>query len=273
MSTQPPTIPPAADDPGHRFAVVTGGSSGIGRALAREFARGGFDVLVAAEDDAVHEVPAELAGTGRHAEAVRTDLATREGVDALYGRIAAIGRPVDAIALNAGFGVGGGSFLQTALEDHLRLIDLNVHGTVHLARHVAADMVRRGEGRMLFTSSLAAEMPGPYYATYAASKAFVQSFAEALRVELADAGVTVTALQPGPTDTEFFAASDMEGTTVDEGPKDDPDDVARKGFQALMNGDDHVVTGLRNKVQAAVAGVLPDPLAAKLHAKQAEPKD
>ena len=126
---------------------------------------------------------------------------------------------------------------------------------------------------MLFTSSLAAEMPGPYYATYAASKSFVQSFAEALRVELADAGVTVSALQPGPTDTEFFAASDMEGTTVDEGPKDDPDDVARKGFQALMDGDDHVVTGLRNKVQAAVAGVLPDPLAAKLHAKQAEPKD
>lgn len=273
MSPDITGIPPAPTDPGHRFAVVTGASSGIGRELAREFAANGFDVLVAAEDAMIDEVPAALRAEGQHAEALRADLATADGVDALYERISAIGRPVDALALNAGVGVGGGPFLETPLEDHLRLIDLNIDGTVHLTRHVAADMVRRGEGRILFTSSLAAAMPGPYYATYAASKAFVQSFAEALRQEVAEQGVVVTALQPGPTDTEFFARADMEGTKADEGSKDDPAKVAKAGFDALMNGDDHVVVGVQNKAQAALAGVLPDRITAKMHGSLAKPKD
>lgn len=275
MSTSPSStgIPARADDPGHRFAVVTGASSGIGLELARVFAAEGHDVLVVAEDADIESVPGELIAHGQHAEALRVDLSTADGVDELRDRIAAIGRPVDAIALNAGVAVGGGSFLDTPLDEHLRMIELDVKGVVHLAHHVASDMVRRGEGRILVTSSVAGLLPGPYYATYAASKSFVQSFSEALREELKDKGVTVTALQPGPTDTEFFDRAGMDETRAGQGPKDDPADVARAGYDALQNGDDHVVVGGPGKLLSAASKVLPDPLKAKLHGSMGKPKD
>ena len=166
------------------------------------------------------------------------------------------------MAINAGVGVGG-PFVETELHDHLRLIELNVTGAVHLAHLLLPDMAARGEGGVLFTSSIAATMPGPYMSTYNASKAFLQSFAEALRYELKDAGVTVTALMPGPTDTDFFARAGMEDTRLGQSKKDDPADVAREGFDALMAGKDHVVAGSpKNKIQATAAQVIPDKVAA-----------
>jgi short-subunit dehydrogenase len=271
MST--PGIPTQAADPAHRFAVVTGASSGIGLELARQFAQNGFDVLVAAEDDGIEAVAQELRGTGQHAEAVRVDLATVAGTEELALRVRAVGRPVDALALNAGVGVGGGGFLETPLEDHMRLIDLNVGHVVRLSRLLVPALVTRGQGRVLITSSVAASMPGPYYATYAASKAFVQSFAEALRVEVQDSGVTVTALQPGPTDTAFFDRAGMQDTKVAEGRKDDPAHVAAQGFKALMDGDDHVVVGLRNKGQVLAGNALPDAAGARIHGAMTKPQD
>jgi short-subunit dehydrogenase len=133
-------------------------------------------------------------------------------------------------------------------------------------------MLRRGEGSFLFTASVAATMPGPYYATYAASKSFVHSQAEAVRFELKDTGVTVTSLMPGPTDTEFFDRAGMEDTRVASGSKDDPADVARRGFEALMAGNNHVVAGsLMNKAQTVSSNLMPDPLKAKMHAAMTEP--
>jgi short-subunit dehydrogenase len=133
-------------------------------------------------------------------------------------------------------------------------------------------MVRRGEGRLLFTASVAATMPGPYYATYAASKSFVHSFAEAIRHELKDTGVTVTSLMPGPTDTEFFERAGMQDTKVDSSKKDDPAEVARDGFKALMAGKDHVVAGsAMNRAQTAASTILPDPMKARVHASMTEP--
>jgi short-subunit dehydrogenase len=115
-------------------------------------------------------------------------------------------------------------------------------------------------------------MPGPYYATYAASKAFLQSFAQAIRFELKDTGVTVTALQPGPTETNFFDRAGMLDTKVAAEEKDDPAEVARQGFVALMEGKHRVVAGsMKNKVQTAMAHVLPEQMKAKQHAKMAEP--
>ena len=135
-------------------------------------------------------------------------------------------------------------------------------------------MVRRGAGRVLFTSSIASQMPGPYYATYAASKAFIQSFAHALRYELKDTGVTVTALLPGPTDTEFFDRAGMEGTPVGSSSKDDPADVAKDGFEALMAGKSQVIGGpARNKAQMAGAKLMPDQARAAVHAKMTKPGD
>ncbi len=217
------------------LAVVTGASSGIGRELARQFAANGFDVVVAAEDDELAAAARELAGSGADIQAVQVDLSTDEGAGKLLDAIAATGRQVDALALNAGVG-NGGAFVDVPLADEQRLIALNIGSTVYLAKRIVPGMARRGAGRVLFTSSVASQMPGPYYATYAASKAFIQSFAQALRFELKDTGVTVTALLPGPTDTEFFGRAGMEGTNVGSADKDDPADVARDGFEALMAG-------------------------------------
>jgi len=143
----------------------------------------------------------------------------------LYHHLKAGGRPVEALALNAGIGIGGAFANDTPLETELRLIDLNVRSTVHLAKHVVADMVTTGRGRVLFTSSIASTMPGAFQAVYNASKSFVQSFALALalalRNELKDTGVTVTSLMPGPTDTNFFERADMMDTKVGTGSKDD----------------------------------------------------
>jgi len=252
-------------------ALVTGASSGIGLELARQFAEHDFDLVVAAEDQAIAGVAEELRATGVAVEPVRVDLARREGVDELWSVVSRDPRPLDAAAINAGVGVGG-PFAETPLEDHLRLVDLNVGHTVHLAKHVVDRMLAQGAGRILVTSSIAASAPSPYQATYAASKSFVQSFAEGLRVELADRGVTVTALQPGPTDTEFFARAGLEDTKLGAGPKDDPAEVAREGYEALMRGDDHVVTGgLRNRLQTLAGDVLPDRLAARALASQTRP--
>jgi short-subunit dehydrogenase len=247
------------------LALVTGASSGIGLALARQFVSHGYDVVVAAEDAELDQAAAELRGSGRQVTPVRVDLSTPEGVTELYAAANQGGRPLEAVALNAGIGVGG-PFSETDLEDDLRLVDLNVRSTVHLAKLVVRDMVARGTGRVLITSSIAAKAPGPYHATYAASKAFVHSFAEGIRVELADTGVTVTSLMPGPTETEFFERADMEDTKVGStDKKDDPDEVAKDGFEALMAGKDRVVAGsFKNKVQAGMASVTPDDKAAAM---------
>ena len=231
-----------------------------------------FDVIVAAEDSGLVPAAEDLAATGAQVQPVRADLATFSGVERLLEAIAATGREVDAVALNAGVG-NGGAFIDVPLADEERLIDLNIGSTVHLAKRILPDMVARGAGRVLFTSSVASQMPGPYYATYAASKAFIQSFAQALRYELKDTGVTVTALLPGPTDTEFFERAGMEGTPVDSSAKDDPADVARDGFEALMAGKSQVVGGsAKNKVQVAAAKLLPDQARAATHATMTKPE-
>jgi short-subunit dehydrogenase len=251
------------------LALVTGASSGIGRDLARQFAANGFDLVIAAEDGAIHEAADELRGGGAHVEAVQADLATEAGVDELYGRVT---RPLDAAALNAGIGQGG-AFKDTDLADELKIVDLNVRNTVHLAKHVVQDMTARGEGRILFTSSIASTMPGSFQAVYNASKSFVQSFALALREELKDSGVSVTSLMPGPTETEFFERADMLDTKLGwSDSKDDPADVARMGFEALMNGDERVVaSSLSTKLQARGSRFIPDRVKAAVHRRMAEP--
>jgi short-subunit dehydrogenase len=254
------------------LAAVTGASSGIGFELAKQFAEHGFDLIVAAEDDAIHAAAAELAQLGASVDAVQVDLATDEGVEELYGRIRRAGRPLDAVALNAGVGAGGAFATDTDLHDELRLIDLNVRSTVHLAKHVVGDMVQRDEGRILFTSSIASTMPGPFQAVYNASKSFVQSFALALRNELADTNVTITSLMPGPTDTEFFERADLLDTKLGAGDKDDPADVAADGFAALMAEDERAVSAsLKTKLQGRGSRLLPDAAKAELHRRMAEP--
>jgi short-subunit dehydrogenase len=252
------------------LALVTGASSGIGRELAKQFAQNGFDLIVAAEDELEGAV-AELQSLGATVDGVRVDLAAPEGVEELWRRVAETGRPLDAAALNAGVGAGG-AFVDIDLEKQLNIVDLNCRSTVHLAHLVLRDMVARNRGRVLFTSSIASTMPGSFQAVYNASKSFDQSLALALRNELKDTEVTITSLMPGPTDTEFFERADMEDTKVGAGDKDDPEDVARLGFEALMDGKERVVAASANtKLQGRASRLLPDSAKAAMHRKMAEP--
>jgi short-subunit dehydrogenase len=254
------------------LALVTGASSGIGRELAKQFAENGFDLIVAAEDVELDDAVEELRGMGAVVAPVSVDLTKRDDVERLAAAVLGAGRPLHAAALNAGVGVGG-AFKDTDLDAELGIVDLNCASTVHLAKRVVQDMTARGEGRILFTSSIASQAPEPFQAVYAASKAFVQSFALALREELKDTGVSVTALLPGPTETEFFDRADMTDTKLGASDKkDDPALVARQGFEGLMKGKASVFAGsLSSKLMGKLSAALPDTPAGKAHRPMTEP--
>jgi short-subunit dehydrogenase len=250
------------------FAVVTGASSGIGLSLAWECARHGYDLLIVADEPAINEAARELQQSRVNVEALEADLATTEGVDRLLA--AADGRPIDALLANAGRGLGR-AFIDQDFTEVRRVIDTNVTGTVYLLQKVAREMKDRGHGRILITGSIAGFMPGTFQAVYNGTKAFLDSFSFALRAELKGSGVTVTCLMPGATETDFFARADMLDTKVGTARKDDPADVAKVGFEAMMNGEGDVVSGWQNKLQAAIASILPAGITAELHRKQAAP--
>jgi len=254
-----------------KFAVVTGGSTGIGFELARQCVENGYDVLIAAENAKVRQAAEQLQSSGALIYEFQEDLSKPEGVERLYQRIVDIGRPVDALLLNAGVGRGG-AFLDTALEDELNMIALNCGHTVHLAKRVISDMVANKQGRVLITGSVVSTAPNPYQAVYGATKAFVYSFGEAIREELKDSGVTVTVLQPGATDTEFFDRAGLQDTKVGTGKKDDPAKVAKDGFEGMIAGKSSVLAGgLKAQAEGALNEVLPEPLKATKLANESKP--
>jgi short-subunit dehydrogenase len=253
-----------------QFAVVTGASTGIGLELARCCAQNNFDLLIAADEPQIETAAASLRGLGVAVEAVEADLSTLEGVDKLYDASKRMGRPVDALLANAGRGLGR-AFLDQDFGRIRHVIDTNVTGTVYLIHRIGNDMRRRNAGRILITGSIAGFIPGSFQAVYNGTKAFLDSFSFAIREELRDTKVSVTCLMPGATDTEFFRRADMMDTKVGTADKDDAAMVAKKGFDAMMRGDGDVVTGLRNKVQAAAANVIPAGVLARQHRQQAEP--
>ena len=250
-----------------RLAVVTGASSGIGRQLAECCAREGFELIVAADRD-IDTAASELSALGVPVHPVQADLATAAGVQKLCEAIGQ--RPVDALLANAGHGLGH-AFLEQDFLEVRHVIDTNITGTLDLLQQVGRRMKQRGQGRILITGSIAGFMPGSFQAVYNGTKAFIDSFSWALRNELKDSGVTVTCLMPGPTDTEFFERAGMEDTKVAQDKKDDPADVARIGFEAMMKGEGDVVAGWKNKLQVAMAGVTPAAMLAEQHRKMAEP--
>jgi short-subunit dehydrogenase len=255
-----------------RLALITGGSSGIGLELARQLLDADHEVLLVAEQG-VEAAVAELGGAGS-VEGVEADLAIFDDNERVVAAVQRRGQPVDVLALNAGVAVAG-PFVETPLRDELNLLQLNSGSVVHLAKRLLPAMVARGEGRVLVTSSIAATMPGTYYATYGASKSFLLSFAEAIRYELKSSGVTVTTVMPGPTDTDFFERAGMQDTPVGQkAKKDDPAKVAKDALKALFAGDDKVVAGsAKNTVQASTAKVLPETTRAAMHAAQTKPQN
>lgn len=255
------------------LALITGASSGIGRSLAKELAARGYDLVVCSAGPNLQDSAAELGANGTAVEAITSDLATPEGIDELWQQIEALERPLSIACLNAGVGVGG-LFAETDLKAELNMVDLNCSGTIHLAKHVIRHMLQQNDGKILFTASIAAEMVAPREAVYAATKAFVLSFAHSVRYELRDTGISVTALQPGPTDTDFFHRAGMDNTKVgtDGKSESEPDDVAKQGIDALLAGKDHVYSAsLTTKLEGMLANITPGALKGAMHEKMAEP--
>lgn len=266
MSTTP------ASGPTERpLALVTGASSGIGLHLSRELVQRGYDLVVCAEDDELVSATAQLRASGADVQAHQCDLRDPAAVEELYAVARDGGRRLDVAALNAGVGRGG-PFVENDLADEQSVIDLNISSTVHLAKLVLRDMVTEDHGRVLVTSSVAAEMPGAHQAVYNASKSFLQSFVEALQAELAGTSVTLTSLMPGPTETEFFARARMLDTRIGRSSKDDPARVAAQGVDALLAGRRRVTGGgLSTRAQDLASRVVPDPAKAAMHRFLAKP--
>jgi len=254
--------------PNGKLAIVTGASTGIGFELAHIAAREGYDLLVVADEPLIDAAAGDLKQYGTQVTAIEADLATFEGNDRLLA--ACNGRPVDILLANAGRGLGR-AFIDQDVNDWRRVIDTNVTGTTYLLQKVAQQMARRNEGKILIVGSIAGLMPGSYQAVYNGTKAYLDSFSYALREELRDTNITVTVLMPGPTETEFFERADLMDTKVGTQEKDDPAKVAQDGWDAMMSGAGHIVSGWKNKLQAAMSHVTPDSVLAKMHANLAEP--
>jgi uncharacterized protein len=226
--------------------------------------------VIAANEAAIHSAAEILRRAGARVKAVEVDLATEQGVDDVYAAAIEMGRPIDALFANAGHGLGG-AFIDQDFEKLRHIVNTNVTGTIALVQKIGRDMRNRGEGKILIVGSIAGLIPGSFQAVYNGSKAFLDNFASALRNELKDSGVVVTCLMPGPTETEFFRRAEMLDTKVGTDNKADAAVVARDGFDALMKGQARVVSGWKNKIQAALSGVTPPQALAESHRKLAEP--
>lgn len=250
------------------LAVVTGASSGIGYELAKCCVRAGFDLVVAAEGPKIMDAAAEFHALGAAVDAVQADLSTLEGVEKLYAALQ--GRQVYALLANAGRGLGK-AFLDQSFDAVQRVINTNITGTIYLIQKIGRDMRANGRGRILITGSIAGFAPGSFQAVYNASKAFLDSFAAALRYEVAESGITITCLMPGVTETDFFEKADMMDTRMGTMKKDDPAMVAESGFRAMMNGEADVVSGWHNKLLTALAQFTPSGLLTRAHALATRP--
>jgi hypothetical protein len=253
------------------YTLITGGTMGIGYELARIFANHGHNLIIVARDEnELAQTVRDLQPLGVEVITIAKDLFMKEAPFELYDEIKEKGWVVDILVNNAGQGQYG-QFAETDIYRELDIIQLNISSVVVLTKLFLQDMLDRGDGRILNLSSIASKAPGPWQSVYHGTKAFVQSFTEAVRNEVKDTGVTLTALLPGATDTDFFRKAEMEGSKiVQEGKLDDPVKVAEDGYEALMSGDDMVISGMMNKLNVAMSNIMPDKAAAEnMNKKQA----
>ncbi|BAU95428.1 putative oxidoreductase [Corynebacterium suranareeae] len=238
----------------NQLALVTGASSGIGFHIAQQLAQRGYDIIGVGVSDRILELPKRISGV--QVIPLRTDLTNRNQVNDLWSRIEELDRPLAVAALNAGASLGG-AFIDTDIDDELNLLELNVVSQIILAKHITRHMANRRSGRILITTSLSATTPTPYESIYGPTRSFMYSFAQGLREEMREHGVSVTALLPGATATEFHDRAGMQQTKFgDNSWKNDPELVAKLGVEALFDGRDHVIGGDRQTRWAALRNKL-----------------
>lgn len=243
-----------------KYALITGATSGFGYEFAKIFAANGYHlVLVARSADRLKEVADELVHQyGVGVTPIAKDLFNPVSALEVYQAMRELNIRIDVLINDAGQGEHG-KFIEYSLARDIDIIQLNVTSLVSLTKYFLKDMVARGNGKVLQVSSLLAKYPTPLMAVYAATKSFVLSFTEALIAELKDTNVTMTALLPGASDTDFFHKAGAADTVIyRETELSSPEDVAREGYDALMRGESKIIYGLKNKLQGALSTVLPD---------------
>lgn len=257
-----------------QYALVTGGTSGIGYELAKLLAKDGYNIaLVARSDERLLEVSDELQQYNVDVLMLDKDLFDPNAAREIYQEIKSQGLEVEVLINNAAQGQKG-LFHEIALDRHLSLIQLNVTALVELTRLFLNDMVSRNNGKILNLASVVSKTPAPEFAVYAASKAFVLSFSEAVAQELEQTNITVTALLPGRTDTDFFHKADMTDTKeYQDHSLADPAAVAKDGYEALMSGKTRVISGIQNKVMVGMMNTMPDGSNAEKMQKNMQPSE
>lgn len=257
----------------NHIALVTGASDGIGLELAKQCAAHGHAVILVADNQQKLEAAAQQIRR-EHPTAIEiivADLAKLDGARQVYAAVQHMGLKVDVLINNAGAGVYG-EFATTDLAEELAMIQLNIGAVVQLTKLFVNDMLRQNGGRILITSSVAGLSGSPFLVVYGATKAFGFNFAMGLREELKDKGITVTALLPSGTDTNFFRRAHMEDSTiVQKGKLADPQEVAKAGFEAMMAGEAYVASPFKAKVFDLLSQILPEDTKARISKKQQEP--
>jgi hypothetical protein len=252
--------------PSSETALITGASSGIGRALAHRFAQAGHNcVLLARSEDALHTLADTLASTyGVDASVLPADLSVPGVADDITAELQGRDLTVDVLVNNAGFGAHG-RFADLDAQQQVDMIQVNVTALTHLTRHLFPGMLDRDRGGVLNVASTAAFQPGPYMSVYYATKAYVLSFSEGLAGEAHDTNVTVTCLAPGPTETAFMDRAGVHGTKLFENAsKMPPESVADTGYEAFRDGQTLIVPGWPNKIGAFMVRFTPRPVARRV---------
>lgn len=258
-----------------KYALITGATSGIGYELAKLFAKDGYNlVIVSRNEDNLQTTSNELSSAnGIEVVTISKDLSQPKAPLELYEEVKAKGIQVDVLVNDAAQGQYG-LFVETDIQRELEIVHLNIGAYLILTKMFLKDMVARNDGKILQVASIGGKLPGPYQSVYHATKAFIVSHSESLANELKDTGVTITALLPGPTDTDFFNKAEMEDTKmVQEGSLSDPAKVAKDGYEALMSGKSEIISGLKNKFQVGMSHVLPEAMVAENIHKQMEPSE
>jgi uncharacterized protein len=257
-----------------KTVLITGASNGFGLEFAKLFAKDKYNlVLVARSGDRLKKLGYSLQDEHQlqHVCIIQSDLSRPDSPQEIYDQLKQKGITVDVLVNNAGAGIHG-FFHETDLERELEIIQLNISSVVHLTKLFMKDMVARNEGKILNVASVVSFMPTPLMAVYAASKAFILSFTEALQNEIKDTNITITALCPGASDTLFFKRAEAGNSRAAQGQLSSPEDVAKDGYNALMKGEARIVSGILNKVQTGASSILPDSALASTMRYQMEEK-
>ncbi|WP_343658407.1 SDR family oxidoreductase [Chryseobacterium sp.] len=257
----------------NQFALITGATSGIGYELAKQFAKNGYDLVIVARDhEELKKKADEFKNFGVNVISISKNLFLEEEAYSLYSELKMNGISPEILVNDAGQGVYG-KFQDTDIHREVDIIQLNIISVIILTKLFLKDRLPKGSGKILNLASVASKAPGPWHSVYHGTKAFVLSWSEAIREELKESGITVTALLPGPTDTDFFNKADMNTSKIleDRDNLASPEEVAIDGYNALMNGDDKIVSGLKNKLSVAMANMASDSMAAHRMAEMQKP--